>query len=1235
MKRASVCFVIASCLAVLGLPPGDAGAQGDEPAAAAAAEPEAAPPAGGAAAPSEGTAAAGQPVATPTYGGLSLGTIKPPTAEEEAALKELAEDIEIYNKNAEDFKEAIKNIIKREYEKRKKQIEEELSKQIEEEERLEDEARRSAIEYFEAFLVKYPDNDEFTPDAMFRLSELYYEESYVEHLKAYDEYTEQRKLFKQNKIAEEPVEPKRDFSKTIDIYEKLIERYPAYRNIDGVYYLLGFCLNEMGKFDQALLVWLSYVCANQYAYADVKAKLEAMEAAATAAEEGVDEEHPSTTLTDVSTAGTKEEEAIFAVKAENTYKDCAPLMKDSRFFTETWLRVGEYHFDFDYSKLGLSNAISAYTKALEDPTSTFYDLALYKLAWSYWRNGNYTDAIANFIQVIEYSDKKAAETGKSGSELRPEAIQYIALSLWETDWDGDNTPDAVSGFDRLKDPTIIPQDRPWTPEVYAWLGDVYMDDNANLKAIEVFEETLKRWPNASEAPDIIVKIAKAYQREKMEKEVIETRARLAEYGKDSTWWNANMDKPELQEKALIAAEDALKQTAIHHHEVAQSLKTTAKTKTNPDEQNELYQRAVEEYNLAATAYQKYLEAYPNSPDAYEMHFFLAETYFWSKQYEKSIPVYEEVRDSQMDNKYQKDAAFMVVKAVEQVRDDEVAKGTLVVRETPPDPVKGAGGKPVVSPEPMPSVLTKYVESMDLYVKLFPADTKNAPVFVYNAAELYYNYGQWDEAKARFQGIYDAYCKKDNISIYSWQNMSSMAGKLDQVEEAEKLALLQDEKKCGVEGSAKDEKDLLTKVDQTIKDIKGTAEVRKAMDAFYEAEKTGDVALYDKAAEALEAVVTKNPKHEDADKMLWNAAISYEKANKFASALRVSQRIIDEYPQSEFMGDALDKLADNAFHAFEYDKALTNYQLLADEPRFKDSPHRKPAVQNVALILENQQKYKDAAKYWKKYSEMESDQKLSMAAQWNAAKAYEKGKMWSNVVSEMTAFDKRFAGNGDAADEVVEANWAIAEAYKKQGKKKEYEKALAAVIGRYNSVKANLDPGSIAIDHAAEAKFVLVEAGLSKVETFKLNTNNEKKVTDDLKTLKEMRDALIAQYVQVVNMASPEWSVAAQFRIGYLYETHSKILLEAPIPKSVTKLGAEMEELYRQKINDIVFPLEDQCKVEYAKAYQLSKAGGIFNKWTELTLERLNAYDPDNYPIYKKGKTKSIEESFGYATFDTK
>ena len=41
---------------------------------------------------------------------------------------------------------------------------------------------------FEAFLLKYPNDKRWTPDAMFRLAELYYEKSAEEYLDADEAY---------------------------------------------------------------------------------------------------------------------------------------------------------------------------------------------------------------------------------------------------------------------------------------------------------------------------------------------------------------------------------------------------------------------------------------------------------------------------------------------------------------------------------------------------------------------------------------------------------------------------------------------------------------------------------------------------------------------------------------------------------------------------------------------------------------------------------------------------------------------------------------------------------------------------------------------------------------------------------------------------------------------------------------------------------------------------------------
>ena len=82
-------------------------------------------------------------------------------------------------------------------------------------------------------------------------------------------------------------------------------------------------------------------------------------------------------------------------------------------------------------------AIAAYQRVLAFTDSPYYDKALYKLAWAYYRADNYPEAIKRFDELVVYSDKKKAESGAEGSDLRAEAVQYLGVSFAEKDWNGD------------------------------------------------------------------------------------------------------------------------------------------------------------------------------------------------------------------------------------------------------------------------------------------------------------------------------------------------------------------------------------------------------------------------------------------------------------------------------------------------------------------------------------------------------------------------------------------------------------------------------------------------------------------------------------------------------------------------------------------------------------------------------------------------------------------------------
>jgi TolA-binding protein len=186
----------------------------------------------------------------------------PPTKEQLAALAEMEREVERFRQSGDTYKDTVVAIVRREYLRQRRMRNEGYARQISEEERLQDEATEKSIALFERFIQQYPNDPTYTPDAMFRLGELYFERSAIQFQNAVTEAMAARDR------GEEVPEPDKDFTPTINLYRDLITRFPDYPRIDGVYYLIGYCLNEMGEPDKARIAWLNLVCANQYDFRD-------------------------------------------------------------------------------------------------------------------------------------------------------------------------------------------------------------------------------------------------------------------------------------------------------------------------------------------------------------------------------------------------------------------------------------------------------------------------------------------------------------------------------------------------------------------------------------------------------------------------------------------------------------------------------------------------------------------------------------------------------------------------------------------------------------------------------------------------------------------------------------------------------------------------------------------------------------------------------------------------------
>ena len=321
---------------------------------------------------------------------------------------------------ATEYQSAVKEFIGREINTRKMALNEQYKGQIDALDKAQYDLRRDAIARMEEFIYRHRDHDVYTPDTLFRLAELYYEDTKASYGRGQDQYNRDLELYNRGKILDPPKDPDQDFSRSIAIYKylhwlpdgakmdglagklegvMLERRWPNYKYADAAMYLQGFCESEQGETEKAI------------------ATFSAIEA-----------HYPK-----------------------------------SSYVPEAWLRVGEMWFEeneFENAAEAYQHAADAALRGNDDAN---YMLALYKLGWSHFQLYHYPDAVRWFQKLIEYEVQNQDKLSVKAKQLnlRKEAIEYLAKSLAEPSWDDDacddfGSEDARSGCIQL-DPALRPR----------------------------------------------------------------------------------------------------------------------------------------------------------------------------------------------------------------------------------------------------------------------------------------------------------------------------------------------------------------------------------------------------------------------------------------------------------------------------------------------------------------------------------------------------------------------------------------------------------------------------------------------------------------------------------------------------------------------------------------------------------------------------------------------------------
>lgn len=1174
----------------------------------------------------------------------------PPTPAQVQALREMEAEVERFTKIGGSYRDTVVSIVRREYLRQRRERDQWYGRQILEEERLQNEARERAIRLFERFIRRYPDDPTYTPDAMFRLGELYFERSAVLFQEEYDAAQAARDR------GEDVLPPETaDFTATIELYQRLVRQFPDYRRIDGVYYLIGYCLGEMGRMEEARMAWLNLVCANHFTY-DPDAALGPLPEGDPDPPEG-DPDHPATDLD-----GPEGDEALDLGPPPFTdpYQGCQPVRPEVRFESETWFRIGEYHFDDYNDPHALDMAISAYNRILSDREDRNYNLALYKVAWAYYRASRYPEAVRHFGMLVEWSDEEQRRTGRAGSELRPEAVQYLGISFAYDDWNENQIPDPEegmpTGIQRVQDQSLLPQDLPpgrnWAPDVYFQLGQVYFDEAKYPQAIAVWRLALQRWPMHHRAPEITNMIARAHQAHNEQEQYFAALAELGQFGPGSDWYDSNNLHPAEQRNAEQLAEGALIRTALRQHQAAQVLRRRCVSAQDLS----LCEEAQRNYASAADAYRTYLERYPNDPQAYELRYNLADALYWSERYEEAAVEYAAVRDSNLDDSHLSEAARRVVEAMKRVVEAEVAAGRLQIRDEPP-PTEGT--PPRVRSETMPESLQRLAQAREMYIaRVSDADDSEdvREAYDFNNAVLLYNYGYWEHARERFERIFDERCSgpyADETGEFAWNSLRNMAIALQMDGEIERLATELQNRRCTFTPDSTGPQDFDCSLPENrerpqclvLGDL-NSIRYRRALEIYRQAEGasgTEQRTLYERSATMLIEAVNRNPGDPQAPIALEYAATALERTSRFESAARLYQRIIEEVSPRRgaddeenrqldaILANAYFRLAFNANRFFDFDRAVENYRTLADLERFQRSSDptirekREDALINAAIILENLRRYSQATEYYRRAAALLEDRDARVRAFYRIAEMQYSQENWNGTVTEMTAFLNNPVSSG-AGELRVQARWRIAEARERLRRRADYLSSLGDVVNEFS--RSGEATGSIAAEYAAHAKFLLVDEGMDEFEGVRIDPGRPRNmeayvnaITSQIDDASNRAKARAEAYDSVPGYRRPTWTIAALVRQGRVYEVLVRAILDTPFimpadlqaqlrrvtPDQREEIRIQVEDTVRATLDTRVRPIECLAVARYALASRAGRRATLDNEYTQLAADRLQAY----------------------------
>ena len=288
---------------------------------------------------------------------------------------------------------------------------------------------------------------------------------------------------------------------------------------------------------------------------------------------------------------------------------------NSVHFDEVQFRRAEYFFTRRKFR-DAENAYSAITNL--GARSSYYELALYKLGWTFYKQDLYEEAVQNYMALLDYK----VSTGYNFDEKhekedeRRVADTFRAVSLSFSNLGG---PDAVQQY------FTSTKSRSYEDRVYSNLGEHYLTKLRYDDAAKTYNAFITLHPFHPASPRFSMRVVETFTKGGFPKLVLESKRDFAsKYGLQAEYWRHN--KPEELPEAIAYLKADLKDLATHYHAEYQSSQEANEKLAN--------------YHEALRWYGDYLNSFPKDGESPAINYRMADLLFENKDFGEAAKQYE-------------------------------------------------------------------------------------------------------------------------------------------------------------------------------------------------------------------------------------------------------------------------------------------------------------------------------------------------------------------------------------------------------------------------------------------------------------------------------------------------------------------------------------------------------------------------------------------------------------------